>query len=63
MHEIIIERWNNRDGTQDHMWSLWHDGRRLEMGGPHQTAAAAEAEALAHCQRSLGRHPDRVTRL
>lgn len=63
MHEVIIERWSNRDGSQDILWSVWEDGRRIEMGGPHATAAAAEAEALAYCRRTIGRAPDRVTKL
>lgn len=63
MHELMIERWNNRDGTADHLWSLWTDGKRVQMGGPHRSAAEAEKEALAYCQQELGRNPDRITRL
>jgi hypothetical protein len=61
MIEIIIERWSGPDGTA-FRWSLWLDGSRVEMGGPHAAADDSEAEARAHCAR-LGRTPDRVTRL
>jgi hypothetical protein len=63
MHEVMIERWNNRDGSQDVLWSVWQDGKRVHMGGPLPTADAAEAEARAFCRKALGREPDRVTTL
>ncbi|MGH6961802.1 MAG: hypothetical protein ACREE7_15075 [Dongiaceae bacterium] len=63
MIEIIIERWNNLDKSIDFRWSVWRDGRRLQMGGPTSTAEASEAEALDYCRHSFGREPDRLTRL
>ena len=63
MLEIIVERWSNRDGSVDYLWSVWLDGRRREMGGPVQDAAAAEAAAAEYCRGQLARKPDRVTRL
>ena len=63
MIEIIIERWSNRDGTTDHLWTLWRDGSRLHLGNRHDEAQSAENEAIAFCQQTLGQQPDRVTRL
>ena len=34
MLEVMIERWSNRDGTEDFIWSVWQGGERLHMGGP-----------------------------
>lgn len=63
MLELIVERWTGRDGSTDYLWSLWHDGRRVRMGGPHHDAAASEEEALQVCDTQLGKAPDRITRL
>ncbi len=63
MIEIIIERWTGLDGTTDYRWSVWIDGRRAQMGGPHGTSEESEHEALAFCRLALNRDPDRVTRL
>lgn len=63
MVEIVIERWTARDGQVAYHWTLWVDGRRLQMGGPSSRPEPAEAEALAACQDRLGRGPDRTTRL
>ena len=63
MIELMIERWNNLDGSADHFWSIWHDGKRLRFGRRHPDAEAAEAEALAFCRQAMGREPDRITRL
>ena len=63
MIEVIIERWVNPDGTTDFFWSVWRAGSRIEMGGRHRSSEMAEAEATAHCLKSLGVRPDRVTRL
>lgn len=63
MIEIVIERWSQRDGSTDFMWSLWQNGQRAAMSQPHQTAEAAETEAREVCRRALQRGPDRVTRL
>lgn len=63
MLELMIEQWSNRDGTADFLWSLWQNGERIQMGGPHESADAAEQEAVDLCVRSLGAPPDTVTRL
>jgi hypothetical protein len=63
MIEIIIERWSQRDGRTDYLWSIWRDGKRTAMGEPHKSAEAAEAEAREACRRSLQEAPDRITRL
>lgn len=63
MIEIIIERWTQRDGRTDFMWSLWQGGKRAAIGQPTDSAEEAEALALDACRRVLGRDPDRITRL
>lgn len=63
MIEVIIERWTQRDGRTDFLWSIWQDGKRVGMGQPLGTADQAEAEALELCRRALRREPDRITRL
>ncbi|MFQ5955737.1 MAG: hypothetical protein ACE5JZ_11800 [Kiloniellales bacterium] len=63
MIEVMIERWVNRDGGQDYLWSVWRDGSRVHMGGPHPTAEAAETEAREYCIEELGVTAERVTRL
>ena len=63
MLELIIERWSDPAEGDSFRWSLWQDGRRLGMGGPHDSAAASEAEALALALDRLGKRPDRTTRL
>jgi hypothetical protein len=63
MIKIIIERWNYPDGRTEHLWSVWRDGKRIGMGGPHQSAEASEAEAQAACQKSLGQAADKIERL
>ncbi|MBX6323914.1 MAG: hypothetical protein IRY94_19020, partial [Rhodospirillaceae bacterium] len=50
-------------GTVDYRWSVWKDGKRVEMGGPHGDPQASETEAVAFCRRMLGTPPDRVTHL
>ena len=63
MIEVIVERWSQRDGRVDFMWSLWQDGKRAAMSQPYKSAEAAEIEALEICRRVLKREPDRITRL
>lgn len=63
MLEIMIERWTALDGSIDYRWSVWRDGRRVQMGGPQATVEASEAAARAFCADELDRTPDRVTRL
>ena len=60
--EVMIERWTIA-GATDYRWSVWRDGKRLAMGGPHPSFEASEADARAACRKALGREPDRVTRL
>lgn len=63
MIEIMIERWDNRDGTTDYVWSLWQDGKRAQIGNRHDSAEAAESEAIAFCRQALQVEPDRVSQL
>ena len=63
MTELIIERWTNLNQSTDYRWSVWVDGKRVQMGGPHKTAEESEREGKAYCRKSLTRDPDRVTRL
>ena len=63
MLEVIIERWTARDGAVDFRWSLWRDGRRIQMGGPHSSGELSEASALEFCRKTLDCPPDRITRL
>lgn len=63
MIEIIIERWKSLQGRTDHLWSVWRDGKRTEMGGPHESADAAEEAARRYCTLQFNAPPDRVTRL
>jgi len=62
MIEIIIERWSGPDGER-FLWSVWQDGRRMEMGGPHADAEASEAAAQEFCAQRLHREADRISRL
>ena len=57
-----IHVWN-ADGSVDYLWSVWQDGRRIQMGGRCASAEAAEGEARAFCVNSLGREPQEVRRL
>jgi hypothetical protein len=61
MIQIIIERWSQRDGSVDWLWSIWQDGARKNMGGAHDDAASAEMEARAACHQHFGQPPDDVT--
>jgi hypothetical protein len=63
MVEVMIERWTALDGSVDYRWSVWRDGKRVEMGGPHATPEGSEAAARRFCLTELGSAPDRVTRL
>jgi hypothetical protein len=54
MIEIMIERWSQRDGSVDWLWSIWQDGQRLHMGKPHPSAEDAEMEARAACHKLTG---------
>jgi hypothetical protein len=63
MIELIIERWGALDGSSHFLWSVWQDGKRLEMSSRIPGSESAEALGRAWCQKTLGRGPDRVTRL
>jgi hypothetical protein len=63
MLEVMIERWSALDGSVDYRWSLWRDGRRIQMGGPHGDPGQSEQAAREYCTDSLGSAPDRVTHL
>lgn len=63
MLEIVIERWQGLDGRVAYRWSVWAEGRRAHMGGPHDDPEACLDEAQAFCQAGLGRIADRITRL
>ncbi|MEA2783470.1 MAG: hypothetical protein QOK29_5014 [Rhodospirillaceae bacterium] len=63
MIELVIEKWGNPDGSAHYVWSLWQDGKRLEMSGRIAGAETAEVLGRAWCEKSVGRAPDRVTRL
>ena len=54
MTELIIERWTNLNQSIDYRWSVWVDGRRVQMGGPHKTADESEREGRANCRKELG---------
>jgi len=51
MIELIIERWGSLDGSSHYLWSVWQDGKRIEMSG--RIAGAQSAEALGLHLRSL----------
>ena len=63
MIEVIIEHWTDRAGGQDYLWSVWRDGSRVHMGGPHPTVEAAEAAAREYLSQELGVEADHVIRL
>lgn len=63
MLEVIIERWNDPDGSTDYVWSVWRNGNRIQMSGTYPTSEAAEADAFEFCAETLNGTPDRVTRL
>ncbi len=63
MIELMIETWSDPRSGATYRWSLWRDGTRVTMGGPHGTPAESEAEGLAHCADQMRCQPDRVTRL
>ncbi|MEX2297918.1 MAG: hypothetical protein WD715_10905 [Dongiaceae bacterium] len=63
MLEVMIEKWSNRDGSDDYLWSLWQDGKRVTMGGHFDSADAAVEAARRYCDERLGREPDRMTHI
>ncbi len=63
MIEVIIERWTSLSGSTDFRWSVWRDGSRIQMGGPHGSIEESEDQALDYCRTSLGCNPDRIERL
>ena len=63
MLEVIIERWNNADGSTDYLWSAWRDGQRIQIGGKFETADEAKHQALEFCRSRLGTDPERLREL
>ena len=63
MIEIIVERWTGLDGQTSYIWTLWQDGKRVEMGAAQASAAEAESDAKAFCLKALGQEADRLTAL
>lgn len=61
MIEMMIERWSQRDGSEEWLWSIWRDGERERMDGPYDSPESAETEGRAACRRWLGCGPDNVT--
>jgi hypothetical protein len=63
MIELIIERWSDPDGSSHYLWSVWRDGKRLEMSRRIASAEGAETLGRSWCEQTIGSPPDRVTRL
>jgi hypothetical protein len=63
MVEVMIEQWRNLDGSVDFLWSVWRDGERVQMGGPHANPSDAKSAAKGFCTSRLGLEPDAVTEL
>jgi len=63
MVELIVEHWHNPDGSDHYLWSVWRDGKRIEMSGPIANPDSAESQGKTWCERSLRQSPDRTTRL
>lgn len=63
MLELIIERWTEPKTGTTFRWSLWQDGKRVLMGGPHGAADISENDGLQECRERFERAPDRITRL
>ena len=61
--EVMIEKWSQRDGSDDYLWSLWQDGKRVTMGGHFDSADAAETAARLFCRQNLGAEPAKITRI
>lgn len=64
MIEVMIDCWTKPEGGADYLWSVWHEGKRIQLG-PHAYGDAdiCETEARDYCAKTLGCQPDRVTRL
>lgn len=63
MIEVMVETWSGPQTGTTYRWSLWRDGTRVAMGGPHAVIDESEADARAFCIDHFDRPPDRVTRL
>ena len=63
MMELIIEQWKNLDGSNQFLWSVWRDGKRIGMSRPQSKSEDAEQQGMDWCLKSTGLRPDRVTRL
>ena len=63
MTEVMLETWSSPQTGTTYRWSLWRDGTRVALGGPHRTMDESEADARAFCVDRFKSQPDRVTRL
>jgi len=63
MLELKFETWSHPKTGTTYRWSLWQDGKRLAIGGPHSSPDESEAEAREFCAERIRLSPDRVTRL
>ena len=63
MIDVMIEQWNNLDGTTEYQWSVWRDGSRMKMDGPFATGDAAEQAAFEYCDLNYGAERATITRL
>ena len=48
MIKVMIERWSQRDGSTDWLWSIWQDGKRRHIGGAKADADSAEMAGTVH---------------
>jgi hypothetical protein len=60
---VYIESWPGLAGGRRFPWSVWDDGRRVEMGEPCARPEEAEQQAVRYCREAFGREPDRILRL
>lgn len=63
MIEVMVETWSSPQTGTTFRWSLWQDGKRVAMGGPHAAVGDSESDARKFCIDQFDRPPDRVTRL
>lgn len=63
MIEVMVETWSSPKSGTTYRWSLWRDGTRVAMGGPHASLDDSEDDARAFCTDRYQQSPDRVTRL
>ncbi len=64
MIELFIERWTSSQGGTEYRWSVWNGGLLIEFSSHvNSDDAECEAEGRDFCVRSLGRQPDKFTKL